>query len=286
MARNASGNYALPTPETPFIPNTSISSMDVNTVMSDIGTEITNSLDRGGRGAMTNPLVVPVGSAAAPTLTFVGDTDTGIYEAAANQVGIATGGTQRALIDSTALTIAAVLRSGDGAVGAPAHSFTGDTDTGIYRAGANDLRIAANGADVLTCAAASLTVNAAACALPAGTTVGGTAMSPTPLVVGGSGVAFQNSWVAGSFGTAPRYWKDIMGVVHLDGVTKNAGTVTSVAFTLPSGYRPSATQVVGGWDATTHAATEVSIATDGTVGITEPNSNDNICLTGITFPTF
>jgi hypothetical protein len=40
----------------------------------------------------------PLGSAAAPTLTFTGDTNTGIYSPGADQVAVATNGTQRLLI--------------------------------------------------------------------------------------------------------------------------------------------------------------------------------------------
>lgn len=64
----------------------------------------------------------------------------------------------------------------------------------------------------------------------------------TPHSVGGaSEPAFQNSWVNFSAGwQSARFWKDPMGVVHLEGLIKS-GTPgsTSVAFTLPAGYRPS-----------------------------------------------
>lgn len=41
------------------------------------------------------------GTAAAPSLTFSGDTDTGIYSPGANQLSIATGGTQRIAVKNT-----------------------------------------------------------------------------------------------------------------------------------------------------------------------------------------
>ena len=51
----------------------------------------------------TNPsiLTLPDGSASAPTLTNDGDTNTGIFFPAADTVGIATGGTERARVDSS-----------------------------------------------------------------------------------------------------------------------------------------------------------------------------------------
>ena len=41
--------------------------------------------------------------------------------------------------------VSGAIKIGDGAVGAPAYSFTNDPDTGMYRIGANDLGFATNG---------------------------------------------------------------------------------------------------------------------------------------------
>jgi hypothetical protein len=45
----------------------------------------------------------PLGSAAAPTYTFTGDTNTGIYSPGADQVAVATNGTGRLYVDSAGL---------------------------------------------------------------------------------------------------------------------------------------------------------------------------------------
>jgi hypothetical protein len=65
--------------------------------------------------------------------------------------------------------------------------------------------------------------------------------APNFTIVGATGAAaFQNSWVAGTAGdSAPAYWKDPLGFVHLRGAVKN-GTVNAAAFTLPPGYRSPA----------------------------------------------
>lgn len=47
-----------------------------------------------------------------------------------------------------------------------------------------------------------------------------------------------NAWVAGS--SAPGYFKDEFGIVHLRGALKS-GTSSLAAFVLPSGYRPAVT---------------------------------------------
>jgi hypothetical protein len=54
----------------------------------------------------TNPVDIEgSSSASAPALTFESDTDTGLFRSAANTLNIATGGTERLEIDSSALTI-------------------------------------------------------------------------------------------------------------------------------------------------------------------------------------
>lgn len=55
MPRQANGNY-LPPANTAAVSGQSISSVAFNTLETDIGTEITNSVDRGGRSAMTAAL--------------------------------------------------------------------------------------------------------------------------------------------------------------------------------------------------------------------------------------
>lgn len=94
---------------------------------------------------------------AAPTYTWTGDTDTGMYRVGANQIGFSTGSTQRLLIDSSGLVVtgaidlsggivtAGRLNTTDGTAGAPAMRFNSDTDTGIYRETANDIRVVGGG---------------------------------------------------------------------------------------------------------------------------------------------
>ncbi|WP_194483437.1 hypothetical protein [Bradyrhizobium sp. CCBAU 21365] len=55
MPRQSNGTYQQPA-NTAAIPTTPISSTAYNALITDIGTELTNSLDRGGRSAMTAPL--------------------------------------------------------------------------------------------------------------------------------------------------------------------------------------------------------------------------------------
>jgi hypothetical protein len=57
--------------------------------------------------------------------------------------------------------------------------------------------------------------------------------TPVVPVLGGGWVAFGGGY------PAPTYWRDADGVVHLEGVLAG-GTLGTVAFTLPSGFRPVA----------------------------------------------
>jgi hypothetical protein len=51
----------------------------------------------------------------------------------------------------------------------------------------------------------------------------------------------QNSWVANATSLAPTFYKDLSGVVHINGAIKDGTAVFGTTlFTLPTGFRPSA----------------------------------------------
>jgi hypothetical protein len=54
---------------------------------------------------MTGALVVPLASAATPSLTFTGDLNTGIYSPGADKVAVATNGTQRLFVDNSGFVV-------------------------------------------------------------------------------------------------------------------------------------------------------------------------------------
>jgi len=74
--------------------------------------------------------VADVGSAAAPSYTFTGDLDTGIYHPAANTVGISAGGLRQAQISSTASAVNYLDLTGSATGTNPIISVLG-TDTNI-----------------------------------------------------------------------------------------------------------------------------------------------------------
>lgn len=94
-------------------------------------------------------------------------------------------------------------------------------------------------------------------------------------------VTFQNGWVNSGGADAPaQYYIDTMGIVHIQGLIKN-GTIGTVAFTLPAGYRPALSQ---GFCCMSSGATAayVRVVNDGTVSIVTGN-NAWVTLNGITF---
>ena len=70
---------------------------------------------------------------------------------------------------------------------------------------------------------------------------GGSQTAGVSFYVGNSGrPAFQNSWAnTGGVLTTLRYYKDLSGMVHVEGYV-SGGTLSTTVFTLPVGYRPSA----------------------------------------------
>lgn len=91
MPRDASGNYSLPSGN-PVVGGTVISSTWANPTMADIAQELTNSLDRNGRGGMLAPFKFADGSVTEPAISFTTQPATGFYLAALNDMRVAVGG--------------------------------------------------------------------------------------------------------------------------------------------------------------------------------------------------
>jgi microcystin-dependent protein len=98
MARNGTGTYSK---ANTFVAGTTITATAHNQNWDDIATEITNSVAADGQTTMTGVLKHANGTVAAPSLTFGSDTDTGLYRAGADQVGVAIGGANVGTFGST-----------------------------------------------------------------------------------------------------------------------------------------------------------------------------------------
>jgi hypothetical protein len=104
------------------------------------------------------------GSAAAPSYSFEADTNTGVYSVGTNQLGISADGAR--VIHIVSLTTSGMtVRFDSGQIGvqngtavAPAYSFVGDPDTGIYRAGTDTIGFAAAGVAAATLSNAAMSI--------------------------------------------------------------------------------------------------------------------------------
>jgi hypothetical protein len=97
--------------------------------------------------AMTStlPIIAQLGTVSAPSYTFTGDTNTGIYSSTSDIVDITTGGVNRLSIASTGVSSSVPVIAQLGSVSAPSYTFTGDTNTGIYSSTADNIDISAGG---------------------------------------------------------------------------------------------------------------------------------------------
>ena len=86
-------------------------------------------------------LLMPSGTVSAPSISFDGDTNLGIYRSGTDQLSFTTAGTERLRIDATGQIEAVSL----GTAAAPTFTFTGDPNTGIYSPGADQVAISTNG---------------------------------------------------------------------------------------------------------------------------------------------
>lgn len=101
---------------------------------------------------LSNPTITGVagfadGTVGAPSITFTADTDTGIFRGGANWFSLVNGGSSSIDIYTGTVLINRVLAVQFGSEALPSITFSGDTDTGIYRVAANELGFSVAGAN-------------------------------------------------------------------------------------------------------------------------------------------
>lgn len=102
MARDALGAYALPAGN-PVITLTTITSAWANATMADLASEVTNSLDRSGRGSMLAPFKAFAGTSALPGVTWDLEQSSGLWRAGAADFRYTIGGVQVAGVTAAGL---------------------------------------------------------------------------------------------------------------------------------------------------------------------------------------
>lgn len=122
------------------------------------GTQTINGAKTFGNDSVFSSRVLNAnGTAASPTYTFNSDADSGMYRRGADNIGWSVGGVEIMDVGASGFQIdSGQLFLPVGGVGAPALSFSVDTDTGLYRIGANNLGLSVGGSKVLDAASAGV----------------------------------------------------------------------------------------------------------------------------------
>lgn len=140
----ADGSAAAPTYSFTSDTNTGVYRVGADSLGVSAGGTLRVTIDTTGV-TLTIPLLAAAGSASAPSHSFSSDTNTGMYSVGADQVGIATGGTLRETISTTAITSTLPLLGAAGSAAAPQYSFSGDTNTGMFSSAADDVSFSIGG---------------------------------------------------------------------------------------------------------------------------------------------
>lgn len=104
MPRNSSGVYTLPSGN-PVVPGTTIDAAWANDTMEDMANEITNSLSRTGAGGMLAPFRIADGTVTAPGLSYLNETNTGLYRSGAGSTWMAVLGVNTVQFSTVGMTI-------------------------------------------------------------------------------------------------------------------------------------------------------------------------------------
>jgi hypothetical protein len=102
------------------------------------------------------PIRASAGSALEPAFSFTAENSLGMYRVGAQQLGFSVTSV-RFTISNANITSTLPILAPDGAVGAPAYSFTSDTGLGLYRSADDTLGVSANGVLQLTIDTAATT---------------------------------------------------------------------------------------------------------------------------------
>jgi hypothetical protein len=109
MSRDSGGTMALAKP--PFVAGTASSAPDVNAVLADIATELTDSLSRSGKGGLLAQLKMNDGSLVLPGVTFTSEPSSGWYRIAAGVLGLVILGVERLRATATGVKVTGALEA-------------------------------------------------------------------------------------------------------------------------------------------------------------------------------
>lgn len=129
MSRNSSGTYSLPLAD--VVAGNTIESSWANTTLSDIETELTDSLSRSGKGNMSAALKIIAGTVSAPGLSFTSEANSGLYRASSNDLRFAVNGAENWRATASGFRITGDLVLGTAGEGVDFSANTGASGTGV-----------------------------------------------------------------------------------------------------------------------------------------------------------
>ena len=119
-------------------------------------TGATANVDLGVRDFSAANVNITGGIASAPSYSFTGDLDTGMFQSAGNTLNFATAGLERLKITTTAVIFRIKMAIPSGTALAPGMQFDNESSTGIYRPGAGALGFSVLGSLVANLTATGL----------------------------------------------------------------------------------------------------------------------------------
>ena len=209
-------------------------------------------------------LTSTLGTASAPSYTFSGDLNTGIYSPAADRIGITVSGLTKLAIDINRTTVSGTFQADTisgttiaaslGSVSVPSYTFSGDINTGIYSPSADVVAIASSGVQVVRFEADQGSVFAGpirGTTISGGSLIIGSDLSagsfvPTSPTLPENGLYLPLSNTLGfSTNTSEKLRLDVQGNVKIGGIAERATTSGTRQLILFNGVAPVGALVSG-----------------------------------------
>lgn len=130
-------------------PNGTVYTFQTNKWATGLGGDVDLRYINAAGDTMAGALGMPTGTAPLPALTF-GDPDSGIFAPAVDQIAVSAGGTARLTISTSSILCGVNVHSTNGTAALPSFTFSTDTNTGMYRVGADQIGLSAGGTNRLT----------------------------------------------------------------------------------------------------------------------------------------
>lgn len=223
------------------------------------------------------PIQAPTASASAPSYSFTGDADTGLWHSAADEVSITCAGANRYAFGTSRLSSSAVWQGPDGDATAPGVAFSNEVNTGFWRSGAGVVDLTLAGSNYYEfkstgfSAAAPVIVPAGSQSTPSYTFSGDLSTGIYRVSAGQVGLSLggtnQYTFTAsGLTGPATAVSTDDLQYASnrgvLDAIKKIASFASLTNTVEILTYSAGATEI-GGWTAGPSAYSEVTAATNG-----------------------